>query len=659
MLVVTSPALAEVGEDEEEAPAPAAVEPAGGEASTIARYYQELESTGLIDVETGTKDLLSIELGKAEKLLREGAFVDSSVALYGIVESPRFTDFDDLVEYQNAEYLLGVALASAGAYDSALSYLLRAISRGPSSMYFAPAHRRAIDIGIETKDYEKVLGLLEGNRLNEPLPPGPVGERAYLRARIAYTTGEFDKAEGELVRISRKSRLYSSELYLRGVIRTRKGQFKDAADALCEIVDTPDDDVYTFVVDDRYFTIKDLARLGLGRIAHEAEEYEDAYYHYFQIPDDSERLPEALFEAGWSMYQRRELATARDLVKEFKEIFATSPLIPEARLLAGYIELADCRFDDAMKSYDKLVADLQPIVDEIDKIRKDPDRRAALFDRALVRWRAERSDPDKRLDVKATSKTDRVLGLLRLDPRFVRLHDAVSGLRRAAGDAPHVVRSWRKLGRRMDNIQVKTIAEENFEEEEKRDALVLVEDIRRLRDDVGRSRQQLRRGVRDGTLPKDVAKDESKRLDGLTAEIDKLEEQAESAANDIDDGVGDKAPPGLKPMVKADLKRARDLKVASTKLMEELSTASDAIAQQSIEKLYQETRRVLDKAKLGKIDAVIGQKRRYDIEVQDLAAGRFPEELHGRLWEEGLIGDDEEFWPFQGEFWKDEYEGWR
>jgi hypothetical protein len=75
--------------------------------------------------------------------------------------------------------------------------------------------------------------------------------------------------------------------------------------------------------------------------------------------------------------------------------------------------------------------------------------------------------------------------------------------------------------------------------------------------------------------------------------------------------------------------------------------------------LYKQTRHVLDKAKLGKIDAVIGQKRRLEIEVEDLSAGRFPRELHGRLWEAGLIGDDEEFWPFEGEFWADEYEGWR
>ena len=68
------------------------------------------------------------------------------------------------------------------------------------------------------------------------------------------------------------------------------------------------------------------------------------------------------------MYQKRELATARDLVHEFLRTFPSSPLWPEASLLAGYIELADCKFDDSQKWYDELVARLQPIVDEIDRV---------------------------------------------------------------------------------------------------------------------------------------------------------------------------------------------------------------------------------------------------------------------------------------------------
>ena len=88
-------------------------------------------------------------------------------------------------------------------------------------------------------------------------------------------------------------------------------------------------------------------------------------------------------------------------------------------------------------------------------------------------------------------------------------------------------------------------------------------------------------------------------------------------------------------------------------------TGCHSCQERMLDHLYDDTRRVLDKAKLGKVDAVIGQKRKLDIEVQDLAAGRFPEELIGKMWNASMIGDDEEYWPFQGEYWSDEYEGFR
>ncbi|MBA3818645.1 MAG: hypothetical protein H0X17_07110, partial [Deltaproteobacteria bacterium] len=119
------------------------------------------------------------------------------------------------------------------------------------------------------------------------------------------------------------------------------------------------------------------------------------------------------------------------------------------------------------------------------------------------------------------------------------------------------------------------------------------------------------------------------------------------------------AAPGIRPLIEGDLGEARRLDRTANRLAEELEAAGDTLAQAAIEKLYLDTRKVLDKAKLGKIDAIIGQKRKLDIEVQDLAAGRFPEELIGRLWNASMIGDDEEFWPWEGEYWADEYAGWR
>lgn len=637
--------------------------PAGSTAGDepIARYFTELERIGLIDVATGSEEALTAEVGRAEALLREGASLEAAVALYAVVESPRFRDLSDSIEYQNAEYYLGVALASSGAYGAALDHLGRVLARGPDATYFAPAHRRMVDIGLETRDHAGVLDRLTRATRGQAIPVEASGERAYLRARVAYDAGRLAAAEAELVTVSRRSRLFSSAMYLRGLIRTRRGELRGAAEALCEIAATPDDDTFTFVVDQRYFTIKDLARLGLGRIAHEWGDYDDAYYHYFQIPDDSDRMPEALFEAAWSMYQKRELGTARDLTNELRRKHPATPLAPEAGLLAGYIELADCKFDEAQRHYDRLVAELGPVVAELEAIRRSPARRSALFDRALARWRDAESGPRDRAAPRAASTPgDTVLSLLRLDPGFVRLHDAVSGLRRAAGDAPHVVGEWRRLAGRLRGTRVARVAgERSLEADQAASAAELDQDVARLSDDVARARVELRRGVRAGTLSRAEAATEEERLRGLASAVETLSEKTARASESADEGLaGDEGGP-LGRMVAADLAAARRLERASARLADELGRAADQLSRRALDQLYRETRRVLDKAKLGKIDAIIGQKRRLEIEVQDLAAGRFPAELHGRLWEAGLVGDDEEYWPFEGEFWADEYEGWR
>jgi hypothetical protein len=630
----------------------------------LAKYFAELAAMKLIDVESGTLETLRRELAVGEALLRDGAYTNAAVALYAIVKSPRYSALSDFVEFQNAEYELAVALERAHAYGASLEITDQILRRGPSAPYWGPGHRVAVDIAIETRDYGNILARIESAKTADPIPPSAAGERAYLRGRAAYETGKLADAEGELVTISKKSRLYSSAVYLRGVIRARRGEYKDAAEAMCEVAGTSDKDKISFVVDDRYFTVKDLARLGLGRIAHEQGEYDDAYYHYFQIPDDSPYLPDALFEASWSMYQKRELATSRDLVSEFLTTFPSSPLWPEASLLAGYVELADCKFDDSRKWYDGLVVRLTPIVNEIDQARKDPALRKQLITTAITRFHEVKDTGEINGKKPGTEKVDtpfdQMAALLRLDPVFLRLDDATTGTHELAGSAGQVVRQWQNLSAQVSQAKVAKVSTgKTLEQEQLADANALVEDLRRLAEQVIAQQGEIARARHDGTMPADAAQDELARLAKLHTKIKAATEQAVAAADRAARAAAEAAAPGIKPMIEADLANARRLDKASHALEAKLTQAGEKLAAAALDKLYDDTRRVLDKATLGKVDAVIGQKRKLDIDVQDLAAGRFPEELVGRLWNASMIGDDEEYWPFQGEYWADEYEGWR
>jgi hypothetical protein len=329
-------------------------------------------------------------------------------------------------------------------------------------------------------------------------------------------------------------------------------------------------------------------------------------------------------------------------------------------LLAGYVELADCKFTESQKWYDDLVAKLQPIVNTMDRIRKDKDQRNLLFTEAISRYHEVKQTGNQQAKEKPKSEIDEVLALLRLDPKFLRLNDAVTGMHELANSAPNVVRLWQNLGTNVSEKKVGAVAgQKSLEEEQLADANALVQDLRRLRASVEEQRLELARARRDGTIKAEDAAEETKRLDALDKKTKDALAGAVQAADRAAGAVSKDAAPSIRTMIESDIAEARRLDKAADRLSAELAEAGDKLAQDAIEKLYQDTRKVLDKAKLGKIDAVIGQKRKLDIEVQDLAAGRFPEELIGRMWNASMIGDDEEFWPWEGEFWADEYEGWR
>jgi hypothetical protein len=175
-----------------------------------------------------------------------------------------------------------------------------------------------------------------------------------------------------------------------------------------------------------------------------------------------------------------------------------------------------------------------------------------------------------------------------------------------------------------------------------------------LAEQVGAARRELDRGRAAKQVAAADADDEAARLTALAARVEAAGVKARALTEAADASTSAAAPAALRTLLDDDVRAARRLDRQAATLLASLEDAAAARSQAMIDRLYTQAKRVLDKARLGKVDAVIGQKRALDIKVQDLAAGRFPEELF-----QGMIGDDEELWPFEGEYWADEYEGWR
>ncbi len=151
----------------------------------IAKYFAELEAMKLIDVESGNaRDAARASSQAAEALLaRRRVRRTPRSRSTRSSKSPRYAAFTDFVEYQNAEYDLGVALARAGRLRRGARRLRAACcARGPAAPYWGPAHRRAVDIALETRDHAGVLARLEAIKTDRA-DPAVGGRRARLPAR--------------------------------------------------------------------------------------------------------------------------------------------------------------------------------------------------------------------------------------------------------------------------------------------------------------------------------------------------------------------------------------------------------------------------------------------------------------------------------------------
>ena len=584
------------------APAAAAPDPMG-------QYLADLEKAGIL---TGDKTQPSLEqlrtaIAEAEDDLVSGNAEVASVKLFRIIEAPRYAKFDYAPEYAVAELTLARALIRAGGYKSAERYLLRVLGRGTKSPAFAPAYRAMVDIALETHEQAEILAVLDHfgqdfEARGGVLPRDSEKEHTYLAAKVAYEAGDTARAESLYSGIDRQSRFYAAALYFRGLIHARRGHYASARRSLCEIVEQVDQSAFTFFIDGRYYGIKDLAFLALGRIAHEQEKYDDAYYFYFRVPEDSERLPDALFEASWSMFQAGEYEAANAFLEEFDRSFSKTSLAPDVMLLHAMINLKSCRFDETRATLDKLVKTYGPLQEKVAALLKDPEKRVAFYRRLL----SKRSIATPR---------DPIIELLKVDPRFYKFYGDIVALDREAGLIPSEVAVWDEL-----TAHEKGAAPSNASE-----AVRLVNDVEALR--------PLAAG--DPEMENRVAD---------------LADQARRAARLVNVASG--------PFAK-DAEATLALAVEARKLRAQLVAATSSIANRALVDLDKRLRELLRRARLTHIDAVIGKKKKLEIEIANLRQGRFPADLFATLQLEGLMGDDEEYWPFEGEYWSDEYENFK
>ena len=643
ILVATAPVSADAPTGQP--PAGAAKAGATTEAQ-LSTYFDAFAKKRLLSVATAEVSELRAQLAEAERLAQDGRDEDAVLLLFDVTQHPRFAAYTDLEELSAAYYALGSSLHTLGAEPSARVALRKVLDKGPTDRYFAPAWRRYVDVALATGP--SAASLLELEKYGAQLKDDAADELAYLRARVRQDAGDFESAKLRFDQVSRRSRFYVNAQYELGAIAAKERAYRTAEERFCRIARSSDDRHFAFYVDGRYFRVKDLARLGLGRVAHEQGRGDDAFNYYFQVPNDSPRVAEALFEAAYARYEAGDADGAADLLDQLDARYPHSTFADEAAVLRGYVALSRCDFEAANRYFTRFNTEFSPLLAHIDRLLQNPERRAALYETLNVTSGAPSSQPQSTVQ-------RNLLTLLRVQPEFAALHDEVAQLDREAARSGTMSESFALLSARFDGT------------ERPRAAATQLDPV-----SIERLRQQLsdaRRGLRALTEQLDAMRALGAKSAELAAQEKTLAELAlhqrklETALTALSRTAAERAAGAsersdareVSRLLSDDVVRAHGFEARFLALRPALVQAANERALIELKALRERLAGFLRRGRIGRIDAVMGSKRRVEQQIEQLSNGQLPLELQDPLRVQGFLGDDEEYWPFEGEDWPDEY----
>jgi hypothetical protein len=113
----------------------------------------------------------------------------------------------------------------------------------------------------------------------------------------------------------------------------------------------------------------------------------------------------------------------------------------------------------------------------------------------------------------------------------------------------------------------------------------------------------------------------------------------------------------LPDLLRADATRGAELQARIAVARRELGDAETALAKDALHRLDLRLSRLLRRARLGRIESVLGRKRALEVEVEAIRLGYLPQDAVDSLDAARFLEDNEEYWPFEGDDWPDEYVG--
>lgn len=619
-----------------EAP-PAASDPTRG--ASMRAYHEAMARRRLATSDVASTTELGARVANAEAMIAAGRNDEAIALLTETVEHPRFGAQETTREGRAALHLLGQALANAKIHESARAYLRRSIAQRGAWDDYGPYARRAVrglvEIALEDRAYE--AGLADLAAVPPSAPPEVKGEISYLRGRARERSGDAAGALAAYAEVPRESRFWSQATYLSGLVELERGRPREAENLFCKVADPKRQDHSVPVyADERFFAVRDLARLALGRVAHDQLRHDDARYYYYLVPRDSDRLAEALYESATTRYEKKDYDGARELLNELTQLGAHHRYEDEARILDAYVDLARCRFPEADAKLRAFLGTYEPT--------RDAARRLAASDagtRAVLSSARTGEDADPASTSVSPDQVRAVAALLRVDPAYAAIAQKRAVLEREAGGLRATASAIADVQRSLATTGgVRPFLEETGDPRAKlEDARAALGGLRRMLDDLD-------------------AAGGSARTKDLRVELEALEARAAAGApSSTPAAATTSAGRDLPELLAQDAALATSLLSDVERTRAELAAAESILAKDALRRLDLRLSRLLRRARLGRIETVLGKKRALEVEIEAMNAGYLPREALDSLDAARFLKDSEEYWPFEGDDWPDEFVG--
>jgi len=627
------------------APVPgAASPPAALFASGLRAYHTALAARRLGQVELRREDVAA-RVAEAEQLTSAGRADEAIARLVDVVEHPQFELFAATEEGRAAVFRLGDALVTAGIVEPARQYLRGLVeSKGAwegGGTWARRAVRRLVDVALLSEEYAAVTTDL---RSVPPSAPEEVrGEIAYMNGRAQEAAGQPDAALAAYATVTQRSRFWAQATYLSALILVEKGNYRDGENLLCRVADPKRSATTTPVfADEKFFAVRDLARLGLGRIAHEQGRNDDARYYYYLVPQDSDRLAEALYEAATTRYEKKDYDGARELLDELFGLGVHHRYEDEAWVLDAWVDLARCRFADADKKLTAFLGRYEPVRDAARKIGESD----SSMQRLLAAVHSGTDAGGAEIGGTSPEVVRTIAALVRIDPAYDRVLRRRALLEREASGLVYAKATLGDMQRTLaTNGGVKPAAELGAGDDDAQRA---------------RSVREALAGVEHQIADLEAAHAPGDRIAALRGELSDLQArvaQGSGRAAPGSSGAVPSADADLPDLLGSDSSMVGELVARLAQARKELADAESALAKDALHRLDLRLSRLLRRARLGRIESVLGRKRALEVEVEAIRLGYLPQDAVDSLEAARYLEDNEEYWPFEGDDWPDEYVG--